>query len=162
MKFDSIIEEKIKETVNREAEAWDEKDVEKLLSNFTSIRCCHLSTILPYHIQLYINRLAAIVPSAIMLMLPFNVPLPKYVNSVLLSPRSLKLIIVLLSNKKDSLVIIYSIDMLEMSVELVCAITYNGGTKRKETPSTAKIKNIIRNVKGIVYLTAKRLTHTLK
>ena len=95
-------------------------------------------------------------------MLPFNVPLPKYVNSVLLSPRSLKLIIVLLSNKKDSLVIIYSVNMFEMSVGLVCAITYNGGTKRKETPSTAKIKNIIRNVKGIVYLTAKRLTHTLK
>ena len=44
-----------------------------------------------------------------------------------------------------------------MSVGLVCAITYNGGTKRKETPSTAKIKNIIRNVKEFVYLTAKRL-----
>jgi hypothetical protein len=72
------------------------------------------------------------------------------------------LIILLLSNKKDSLVIIYSINILEMTVELVSAISYNGGTKRKETPSTAKIKNIIRNVKGIVYLTAKRLTHTLK
>jgi hypothetical protein len=83
VKFDSITEEKIKETVNREAEAWNEKDVEKLLSNFTSIRCCHLFTTLPYHIQLYINRLAAIVPSAIALMLPFNVPLPEYVNSVL-------------------------------------------------------------------------------
>jgi hypothetical protein len=47
--------------------------------------------------------------------------------------------------------------MLEMSVGLVCAITYNGGTKRKETASIAKIKNIIRNVKEFVYLTAKRL-----
>ena len=162
MKFDLTSQGEIKETVNREAEAWDEKDVEKLLGNFTSIRCCHLSTILPYRIQLYINRLVVIVPLDITLMLPFNVPLPEYVNSVLLSPRTLKLIIVLLSNEKDSLVIIYSINMLEMSVELVCAITYNGGTKRKENPSTAKIKNIIRNVKGIVYLTAKRLTHTLK
>ncbi|HKX96689.1 MAG TPA: hypothetical protein VJL78_02515 [Candidatus Nitrosocosmicus sp.] len=45
MKFDLTSQGEIKETVNREAEAWDEKDVEKLLSNFTSIRCCHLSTI---------------------------------------------------------------------------------------------------------------------
>ena len=60
------------------------------------------------------------------------------------------LVIVPLSTKKGSLVVISPIDMLEISVELDCAKPYDGLTKRKETPPIDKIKNVIRNIEGFV------------